>query len=298
MLLEGDSKGVQKGIHAHLEKCDCIKYLGLVDPACGSGNFLTESFICVRRLENTVISMLHQGQIIMDIGNPIQVSINSFFGIEINNFAVTVARTALWIAESQMMKETENVVHTQLDFLPLKTAANIVEGNALRLDWESVVSKYEVNYIMGNPPFVGRRYRTPEQTEDIGQYFKYKDIDYVACWYKKAAEYIAGTDIEVAFVSTNSITQGEQVPALWTELQRFGTKINFAYRTFRWDSEAKVKAHVFCIIVGFSQRDRREKFLYITDTPTKVNRINGYLLDAPDVFITTSNFAPAKGAKS
>ena len=206
--------------------------LKFLDPACGSGNFLTETYISLRRLENETISLLHRGQIMLDIGNPIQVSIGQFYGIEINDFAVTVAKTALWIAESQMMKETEDVVHMTLDFLPLKSYANITEANALRVDWERVISKHELNYIMGNPPFVGYSLQSKEQKDDIlsiyvdekGKPYKTAGkIDYVSGWYFKAAQLMQGTSIRTAFVSTNSITQGEQVAGVWKPLyDRFG----------------------------------------------------------------------------
>ena len=233
--------------------------------------------------------MLNEGQIILDIGNPIQVSINNFYGIEINDFAVTVAKTALWIAESQMLKETEDVIHMQLDFLPLKTSANIMEGNALRMDWESVVSKYEVSYIMGNPPFVGYAYQTAEQKSDLKSVSPDigKNIDYVAGWYMKAAVYMQGTAIRAAFVSTNSITQGEQVTGLWKPMMEiYHNHIDFAYRTFRWDSEASIKAHVHCVIVGFSVKENlSKKYLFTSGSVQPAENINGYLLDAPTVFI-------------
>ncbi|MDE5741024.1 MAG: N-6 DNA methylase [Oscillospiraceae bacterium] len=191
-----------------LEFQDKMSSLKFLDPACGSGNFLTETYISLRRLENEAIKMRQKdGQIEFDLGEIIKVSIGQFYGIEINDFAVSVAKTALWIAESQMMHETEEIVHMSLNFLPLKSYANIVEGNALRIPWESVVPKNEVDFIMGNPPFCGRRYRTPEQIKDVEHFFKYKDIDYVACWYKKAAKMILDSNIECTFVSTNSITQ-------------------------------------------------------------------------------------------
>ena len=264
--------------------------LRFLDPACGSGNFLTETYLSLRRLENEVISLLYKGQIVMDLGDPIQVSIGQFYGIEINDFAVTVAKTALWIAESQMMKETEDVVHMSLDFLPLKTNAHIVEGNALRLDWEDVVPKGELNYIMGNPPFVGLSMRSHEQQEDMGTVFDGNDragrLDYVAAWYRKAAEYIQQTNIEVSFVSTNSIIQGEQVPILWEEMfSRFNVIINFAYRTFVWNSEAHDKAAVHCVIIGFALFNRTRKVLYESNIPLTVDKINGYLVNAENIFI-------------
>ena len=230
--------------------------LKFLDPACGSGNFLTETYISLRRLENETISLLHKGQIMLDMGNPIQVSISQFYGIEINDFAVTVAKTALWIAESQMMKETEDVVHMTLDFLPLKSYANIVEGNALRTEWTDVIPKHELDYIMGNPPFVGGMMMSRAQHDDLANSFpeckKIGEADYVAGWYAKAAHYIQGMRVRCAFVSTNSICQGQSVSSIWKPLFEMGIHIDFAHRTFRWDSEAKLKAHVHCVIVGLS----------------------------------------------
>ena len=274
--------------------------LTFLDPACGSGNFLTETYLSLRRLENKVLALLHHDQIVFDMGNPIKVSIGQFYGIEINDFAVTVAKTALWIAESQMMKETEDVVHMSLDFLPLKSYANIIEGNALRLDWESVVPKHKLNYIMGNPPFVGYSLQSKEQKEDIlsiyidekGKPYKTAGkIDYVAGWYFKATQLIQGTDIRTAFVSTNSITQGEQVSGVWKPLyDRFGIHIDFAHRTFRWDSEASLKAHVHCVIVGFSfASNPAPRVIYSSDRAQVAENINAYLMDAPTVFIESRN---------
>ena len=274
-------------LEAFQRKLAGLKFL---DPACGSGNFLTETYISLRRLENETISLLHKGQIMLDIGNPIQVSISQFYGIEINDFAVTVAKTALWIAESQMMKETENVVHMTLDFLPLKSYANITEGNALRMDWESVIPKHELNYIMGNPPFVGARMMGAEQKDDVNAIFpgwkNAGNLDYVSCWYKKAADLMAGTSIRAALVSTNSVTQGEAVANLWKPLFESGVHIDFAHRTFRWDSEAKIKAHVHCVIVGFSTApNTTPKTLFTSERAQVVQNINGYLLDAGNVFV-------------
>ena len=181
--------------------------LTFLDPACGSGNFLTETYLSLRRLENELLRLRLGKQMIMGAVDPIRVSIGQFYGIEINDFAVTVAKTALWIAESQMMKQTEEIVNMNLDFLPLKSYANIVEGNALRLDWESVVPKDKLNYIMGNPPFVGYSLQSPEQKQDIlsiyvdekGKPYKTAGkIDYVSGWYFKAAKLIAATNIRVA----------------------------------------------------------------------------------------------------
>ena len=258
--------------------------LTFLDPACGSGNFLTETYISLRRLENQVIALLNRDQIVLDMDNPIQVSIGQFYGIEINDFAVTVAKTALWIAESQMMKETEDVVHMSLDFLPLKSYANINEGNALRLDWP------RTDYIMGNPPFVGARLMGTEQKEDVSAIFpgwkNAGNLDYVSCWYKKAADLMAGTSIRAALVSTNSVTQGEAVANLWKPLFESGVHIDFAHRTFRWDSEAKIKAHVHCVIVGFSTAPNNSpKVLFTSERAQMVQNINGYLVEGPSVFI-------------
>ena len=271
-----------------------------LDPASGSGNFLTETYISIRRLENVVIKELQGGQITFgfDGSSPIQVSIDQFYGIEINDFAVTVAKTALWIAESQMMKETEDIVHMNLDFLPLTTNAFIVEGNALQLDWENVVPKNQLSYIMGNPPFVGYSLQSKEQKNDIlsiyvdekGKPYKTAGkIDYVAGWYFKASKFMQGIAIRTAFVSTNSITQGEQVAGVWKPLyERFGIHIDFAHRTFRWDSEASLKAHVHCVIVGFSvAQNLKKRKLYVDGRFKEVDNINAYLIGAPNVFIET-----------
>lgn len=282
-------------LEAYQKKLAGLKFF---DPACGSGNFLTESYLCLRRLENETIRLITGGEIILgELLNPIQVSIGQFYGIEINDFAVSVAKTALWIAESQMLKETESIVHLNLDFLPLKSFTNIVEGNALRLDWESVVPKAELNYIMGNPPFVGYSLQSKEQKADMlsiyvdenGKPYKTAGkIDYVAGWYIKAAKFMQGTSVRTAFVSTNSITQGEQVASVWKPLyERFGIHIDFAWRTFRWDSEASIKAHVHCVIVGFScSKNSVVRKLYVSDTVIKeVDNISPYLVNANIVFI-------------
>ena len=275
--------------------------LTFLDPACGSGNFLTESYLSLRRLENEVLSLLFKDQIVMGMLNPIQVSIHQFYGIEINDFAATVAKTALWIAESQMMKETEDVVHMSLDFLPLKTYANITEGNALRLDWETVVPKTTLNYIMGNPPFVGASMMTKVQKEEaiavFGKGKRVNSIDYVGAWYHKAAALMKNTTIKAAFVSTNSITQGEQVSPLWKKLlNTYGIHIDFAYRTFKWNSEAKEKAAVHCVIIGFSNtHNTQPKYIYTSGmTGQEVQNINPYLVDAPDILIESRGSALCK----
>ena len=436
--------------------------LTFLDPACGSGNFLTETYISLRRLENEAISLRLKGQKLLGLEqlNPIKVNIHQFYGIEINDFAVTVATTALWIAESQMMHETERIIKFDLDYLPLKSFTNIHLGNALRMDWasllasptpsvslsadispalsireggredyfrtsdnkiwgnlkersrehrkdptkaeevlwqairnsklgykfrrqhaihiyiadfvcldkklivevdggyhqdenqqyidaqrthdlnalgftvirftndevlselENVVEKIKLNlaenrspslmerglggeartfdYIMGNPPFVGYSLQSKEQKDDIlsiyvdenGKPYKTAGkIDYVSAWYFKAAQLMQNTNTQTAFVSTNSITQGEQVAAVWKPLyDRFGIHINFAHRTFRWDSEASLKAHVHCVIVGFSTGDAgsspaKTKVIYDNERKTVVDRINPYLVNADNIWI-------------
>ena len=284
-------KAIKKRVEMFKNKLSSLKFL---DPACGSGNFLTETYISLRRLENEAIKLtIDKGQLMFDTGDVIRVSIGQFYGIEINDFAVTVAKTALWIAESQMMHETEEIISKSLDFLPLKSYANIVEANALRIDWETVVPKSELNYIMGNPPFIGASMMTKEQKNEAVEIFgKIKlsnSIDYVGAWYFKACEFIKDTNVKAALVSTNSITQGEQVAPLWgTLFERYGIHIDFAYRTFRWDSEANLKAHVHCVIIGFSSISHSsQKKLYDGDRFIVADNISPYLIDAPSVCVTS-----------
>ena len=280
-------------LEAFREKLSTLVFL---DPACGSGNFLTETYISLRKLENRAIDIMQQGQIVMGEINPIKVGISQFYGIEINDFAVTVARTALWIAESQMLHETEKLINQNIEFLPLKSYPNITEGNALRIDWESVVPKEKLSYIMGNPPFVGYSLQSKEQKADMlsiyvdekGKPYKTAGkIDYVAAWYFKAAQLMENTAIRTAFVSTNSITQGEQVAGVWKPLyDRFDIHIDFAHRTFRWDSEASLKAHVHCVIVGFSSAPNKAvKRLFDNGAVKVIDNINAYLVGADDIFI-------------
>ena len=311
--------------------------LTFLDPACGSGNFLTETYLSLRRLENDVIRAKYHGQTMMGaFVNPIKVSIQQFYGIEINDFAVTVATTALWISEAQMLAETERIVQQEIDFLPLKPYHNIREGNALRMDWdvievpsniptiyannvhlivepepmvasEPVVEYNEVNvvtkrfdgnatpdtnryqvhydYIIGNPPFVGFTFMTDEQREDVARMYPgIKNIDYVSCWFKKACDVMRMTDTECAFVATNSITQGETVGRMW---ERLDVTINYAWTTFQWDNEATQKAHVHCVIIGFSHHERQHKYLYSDRDAMECRHINAYLLDAPDVIVSS-----------
>lgn len=274
-----------------------IAGLTFFDPACGSGNFLTETYISLRRLENRAIQAMLGVKIVMgDLDNPIKVSIQQFYGIEINDFAVSVAKTALWIAEYQMMEETQGIINMNLDFLPLKSYSNIVEGNALRIDWNNVIPPDKLHYIMGNPPFVGARYMEKTQKADIldvyvddrgRSYRAAGNVDYVAGWFFKAAALMYGTHIKCAFVSTNSITQGEQVAAVWKPMyERFGIHIDFAWRTFKWASESTEQAHVHVVIVGFSCDEQRALGRLLDDGRVKeVKNINPYLIDAENIFI-------------
>lgn len=283
---------IVKKVKGYQEKLSKLTFL---DPACGSGNFLTETYISLRQLENEAIKLFvlnenkeNGPQIQLGFTeegvNPIKVSIQQLYGIEINDFAVSVAKTALWIAESQMMKKTEEIVHMDLNYLPLKSYINIVEKNALRIDWNEVIPANQLNYIIGNPPFKGTKYQTVEQKEDVLYVSKeLKKLDYVTGWFKKASNYINNTSIQCALVSTNSITQGEQVAILWKILK---IHINFAYRTFIWDSQASSKAHVHCVIIGFSNNQNKgNKYIFNNNTVTIAKHINGYLIDAPNILV-------------
>lgn len=342
ILDEKVEKERKKKLDAYQQKLASLTFL---DPACGSGNFLTETYLSLRRLENEAIVARHHGQSFLGFeeANPIKVSINQFYGIEINDFAVTVATTALWISEAQMLRETEKIVQHDIDFLPLKSYSNIREGNALRMEWDVIeypsdiptiharntylimeekplvaseptfeygdinlvtsniqpgsktpdVKKCEVHYdyIMGNPPFIGHQWRRKEQQEDMDYVFNgctnFGKLDYVACWYKKASGVMKYHQTKSAFVSTNSICQGEQVAQLWKPLFEKGIRINFAFPSFKWDSESDKKAHVHCVVIGFSYDNIGEKQIYNSDgTFTLCENINGYLHNAPNVFIT------------
>lgn len=276
-----------------------IASLNFLDPACGSGNFLTETYLSLRRLENEMLSAMSKGMMMLDIADTIKVSIQQFYGIEVNDFAVKVAKTALWIAEAQMWTETKKIISSFTnisDFLPLETYDNIVEENALRINWNDVISNNKCSYIMGNPPFVGSKYSDKEQKLDMDYVFennskiKYRTLDYVTCWFYLASKYILETEIKCAFVSTNSITQGEQTGIIWKPIIEMGITINFAYRTFRWDSEASLKAHVHCVIIGFSCKNLVDKkIIFDNGKVLKTNNINPYLVSAPNVFIESRN---------
>ncbi|MBR0317150.1 MAG: class I SAM-dependent DNA methyltransferase [Synergistaceae bacterium] len=273
-----------------------ISKLKFFDPACGSGNFLTESYLSLRRLENKILDNL-DGQIsFSDIKSqtPIKVSISQFYGIEINDFAVAVARTALWIAEAQMWNETKNIFEFTGELLPLESQNGIVEANALKINWNEIVKP---DYIISNPPFLGYSIQNKEQKDEIISLFKDENgksyrasgkIDYVSGWYFKAAEMIKDTEIKAAFVSTNSITQGEQVSAIFKPLsERFKIHVDFAHTTFVWDNEAKDKAHVHVVVIGFSSAndDGKLKRLYTPEGLKLVENINFYLVDGKNIFL-------------
>lgn len=291
-----NKKTIKEKARAFQEK---LANLTFFDPACGSGNFLTETFLSLRRLENEAIRLENSGQTALDVGQAqdwIKISIQQFYGIEINDFAVSVAKTALWIAEDQMMKETQDLVYApDWDFLPLKTYTKIHKGDALKTDWNSVLPNYACHFVMGNPPFIGYALQSKEQKEEMLSIFTDKDnkrqkyagkMDYVSAWYRLAAEYIKNTKIECAFVSTNSIVQGEQVQFLWQDLfERFDIKINFAYRSFKWKNDAKNGAQVYVVIIGFSQINRKTKYIYDNGLTKEAQHINAYLLDSPNVFV-------------
>lgn len=275
-----------------------LSRLVFFDPACGSGNFLTETYLSLRRLENEAIKLYVGDTVLLDVGyDLVKVKISQLYGIEINDFAVSVANAALWIAESQMLEETMSIVYSNIDFLPIKSYSNIVEGNALKLNWEEVVPKEKLSYIIGNPPFVGHSIQNEQQKKEIRSIYVDENgkeynlagkIDYVAGWYFKAASLISNTNIKVAFVSTNSICQGEQVVGVWQPLyKRFGVNIDFAYQTFKWGSEAKDKAAVHCVIVGFSTTHNNEKkqLFSSTDKLDLVDNINPYLLSGETIFV-------------
>ena len=274
-----------------------LSQLTFLDPACGSGNFLTEAYLSLRRLENQVIRELNANQAFLGIEdlNPVKVSLSQFAGIEINDFAVSVAKTALWIAQSQMLDDTSTIINHQIDFFPLTNYDSIVEDNALTLPWENVVPLDRLNYIMGNPPFSGARLMTKENKQDLKHALgpkwprKSGDLDFVCGWFKKAHDLmIQSPHIKSAFVATNSICQGTSITNLWAPLIQGGSEIIFAYRSFIWDNEAFDKAHVYCVIVGFANKNCPElgdKHIYDGTIVRTASNINGYLLDAPNAFI-------------
>lgn len=274
-----------------------IAKLKFFDPACGSGNFLTETYISLRKLENEILDEVQENMMFEDMGNIIKVSIQQFYGIEINDFAVKVAKTALWIAEAQMWEKTRNRLSSNSklsDFLPLETYENIFEGSALSVNWEEVLQSTECSYIIGNPPFIGAKIMSKEQRNDIKKIFsefnKAGEFDYVTAWYKLACDYMENTQIKCAFVSTNSICQGQHVITFWKYIiEKYNAKIIFAYKTFNWENEAKNNAKVYCVIVGFTKggKDFTNKCILYTSTSKYeiCDKINPYLIPGDNYFI-------------
>ena len=266
-----------------------LSKIHILDPAAGSGNFLTESYLSLRKLENEAIKERYNSEMFLGgLENPIKVSINQMHGIEINDFAVSVAKTALWIAEAQMYEETRVLVSIDEEFLPLHSNSNMIEGNALQMDWNTVCNKNQLTYIIGNPPFLGYTQQTAEQKQDLRLVHPdSKNIDYVSGWYFKAAEFIQGTQIRVAFVSTNSITQGEQVQSVWQPIfNKYGVHIDFAFRTFVWESASADAAAVHVVIVAFSSgASYKDKFIFNEKERKQAKNISPYLIDTPNIFI-------------
>ena len=275
-----------------------IGSLRFLDPACGSGNFLTETFLELRRMENRIIkdlvdmrNTLPASQLQLDMGdtvNNIQVSIDHFYGIEINGFACAVARTALWIAEQQMLDDTSSII-SGVPRLPFTDTAHILETNALRLDWNTLLPGMECDYVMGNPPFIGQSQKTDEQREDMrlvwaDQYDGY--LDYVTGWFRKASRYCMKSGAEFAFVSTNSICQGQPVAALFKPLIDDGWHIKFARTSFKWDAQSRIVAGVSVIVIGFTRMAHGNATLYKLDQVETVPHINPYLIPGPDIFIS------------
>ena len=267
---------------------DKLAALKFLDPACGSGNFLTKTYLELRRLENEILEELRPLVTLPD--NPVKVSINQFFGIEIDPFAVAVAKVALWIAEIQMLQETEGALGKNFQALPLKNYATIVCANANQIDWSTIVAPANVDYIIGNPPFHGYSEQTPEQKAEMRRVFpdnpKAGKMDYVCAWYQNAADFIRGTKIRCGFVSTNSVTQGEQVAYLWEKIFNDGVHIDFAHRTFKWLSDSDNMAHVHCVVVGFSKAPNdKDKIIFDGDKVIKATNINAYLVDGENIII-------------
>ncbi|MCD8307484.1 MAG: methylase [Clostridia bacterium] len=300
-------KTINKKVHALREFQDKLASLCFLDPACGSGNFLTETYLSLRRLENKAVEEILRSQnkdwndkksqiVYAEEGYTIKVSLDQFYGIEINDFAVKVAKTALWIAEAQMKNEAENSLFIPLEFFPLKSNTNIIEGNAVLMNWEDVVPRSKLTYIISNPPFIGSKKQSDGQRKERNAIFSgWKntgDLDYVSCWFKKAADLMLDSGIRTAFVATNSIVQGESVAALWKPLFEQGFHIDFAYRTFKWANEAKTQAQVYCVIIGFSKEDSMAaKVIYDVDGAYHVDHINAYLMNEADYFVTARNKA-------
>jgi len=306
------AKRSNKKLFELLKKISRLKFF---DPACGCGNFLVIAYRELRLIELEILrSASATGQMHLDIFQLVQVNVNQFYGIEIEEFPAQIAQVALWLTDHQMNMLVSEEFGQYFRRLPLTQSASIHCGNALRMDWNNVISAEQVDYILGNPPFVGKHYQNASQKEDMQHVFRgvkgASDLDYVAAWYIKAAHYVRGDGritglldnlpdmpkpprerVKMAFVSTNSITQGEQVSLLWAELLRLGVRIHFAHRTFRWSNEARGQAAVHCVIVGFALFDIPKKRLFeyadLTSEPHEiaVDNITPYLAPGPNIII-------------
>jgi len=276
------------------KKLSTLKFL---DPACGCGNFLVITYREIRLLEIEILRILYKtSQIESDIRNIVWIDIDQFYGIEIEEWPVRISEVAMWLVDHQMNMRISEEFGEYFVRLPLKKTANIICGNALRINWETIIPTDQLSYILGNPPFVGKQLQNAKQKKDIDNIFKgvngFGVLDYVTCWYIKASQYIQNTNIKVALVSTNSISQGEQVGVLWNELfNKYKIKIHFAHKTFKWSNEARGKAAVYCVIIGFANYDTNNKSIFeYADIKgdaheLKVKNINPYLVDARDLFI-------------
>lgn len=289
-FITAKNKRIKNRAQALLDLQDKIASLKFLDPACGSGNFLTETYLSLRRLENEILEELRPLVTLPE--DPIKVSINQFYGIEINSFAVAVAQTALWIAENQMLQETEGALGKDIQALPLKNFSTIVKANALHVDWKNFAPN--VDYIIGNPPFVGARMKSDEQAKDIqrvfGNWKNLGNLDYVTCWYKKAADFMSNNFTRAALVSTNSVCQGDSVGTLWKNLFAAGIHIDFAHRTFKWLSDSENMAHVHCVVVGFSSASNdKPKKIFDGDKIIIAQNINAYLVDGENIFVESRN---------
>ena len=291
-----DANNRQRIPHLLREYLELLGSLSFLDPASGSGNFLTETYLALRRLENRALAaLIHEtGQ--FDGNNPIHVHLCNFYGIENDPFACSVARAALWIAECQMAEETEGLLHTEIDCFPIQSSANIVQANALHIDWNELVPARKNPFVFGNPPFVGARRRTAAQTNDLVDRVFHGvrnagNLDYVAAWYRRAVEYMKGTDAHAAFVSTNSITQGEQPGILFDLLFSEGMTIDFAWRSFKWNSESLGSTAVTCVIIGFHVGQPRETRTLFDEFGHRhtVKNINAYLVDGPNITLKNRN---------
>lgn len=312
-VLEAELAGIGTNSKRLLEFQKKLAGIRILDPACGCGNFLVIAYRELRRLELETLRLIYRDKESMDIDakSLVFVDVDQFYGIEIEEFPAQIAQVALWLTDHQMNLQVSEEFGQYFARLPLVKSPNIVygseHGNALRIDWESVVKPSDLSYIVGNPPFVGKAYQSLAQKEDLARTFPDVKgagvLDYVTCWYRRAVEFMQkNPSISAAFVSTNSVTQGEQVGILWPHLFERGVRINFAHRTFDWTSEGRGTAAVHCVIVGFALRDAQRKWLYDYETPrsdphrTEVSNLNPYLVDAPTVFVTKRRIPVSQGA--